>query len=1581
MKVYLDNGSLIVGTQRLPRGQYKLSVIGDKVNIIEISTKQSMFSNGPVLVTSLKKKDGTPYVSGNEFEALVTNFFNLTLDDSTVAPLPPDVSAQLTRMEDEINRLKTHPGSLGGNIYSYNGGTAPTLADSKPGYYLTMHDMQSPQNIVLPSNVPSGAVLSINNQQGSDTPVLTFSNEPGGTIDGVTVDRETIPDSSIVFLIKTDSGWTTGFSGLIPKSLDTIIEAIKLKLTSSIHTISDIEAALRDKLHTFAEIRNEGFIQDTKMNKPGKTVYPAKQIEVSDPLTLGFDQSSKKATLGIEASKFTELIKMYGANGRVRFDDSSKHFFFEVLQNGAWVKKMEVGASIIVDTVKFIESPFKPNVKPGELGMYSKMVTVPSHDGSAQPHQALRPFFVLENGEEVAAVGVWDDQLRIPQKDGSSEYAAFKSELTPIISEVDRLKTNLSPADALPTYAWRGRNVPVLPLTTVKKYKAYYIHTTVLSNNAQSINIPTGLDEGTILSIENNDRSNYLTIRPPLGETLNSNSGSYQAQPDTLSFFIKVGSDWVSAFSGVFPNTMSSLKSTIQTLLPNELNTIDEIAAQLKDRLHTFREIQNEFSSQLHTIQDLETDGFERDVFLYGFVDNKLVPTDKQWIINQSRLSEPLSIPAQNKGSKYLALAIPPMIEPLILNLKVDNNNEAFTSQYYTGNSIPKRILITNNKFDTSNIVRIEFEIGINKVVGTRVKHLGYGYVDSDSNPLDVDFGIATMTANEEVTVPAQNNGDKFLAIYIPSFIAALVSEIKIDTVAKETSQYNVVDLDKEYTVFIVKDALDTTSTYELAISYHSRDTVSGIELDDGIINIAGVRKINIKGAKLENQAANEVNLINGINIHMDAPDQQYGNAVANELIVMPPLNVWDDNSDPTRNNVARMEIKPGTFEPIAAPGYLGYVSGGQEIIGKIGTPEVHHKGSVWFDDVIVPGGSYIFTDKANKAYGIQDYSSDDPNVTGGVNFLVVFRVGLKGKAPDNGMIRIALANKGLTPFDNGVGYLNDVNGDPMAVERHYKVNEELSVLEIAGIVNAKGLTEFRCIIADDFTNDTIVLNDRTENGTCLMIQSIGHDKTKPGEKGKTGDALQQFELDTMQNIEFASHYFGVDRMTLAWVVRETIPIKVGPAKGSNVMADGFSLYNLYPMRAGVQNGYVALADDGVNVCDFYFGKIFDSEETMMLRGKTIDVTATIVDKDNGFNVALMKWTGTPDEYTQAIYANRNNDALVFNTGWSESDTMFIPEDSVSGDHSQKKTFTVPSDANNYAIVIYPVEEQRPVKLKLKELKVDVNPAFTGFALKAPELANELHLEYDNEYKEFIQDNQDYASLRYTLNNTPADGLPMPCGIPGKGKALISLDNTVNTVVGSGAKGGEGAIKFDVDGTATINTDLLIWNEKSTPNTVTFWWAEVSADGQTFTKIADSETTFTVPKNSNRTKFKMKTFTLQAETGDRIALRASASVADGAYIESTSPSSPMVITKINFKELVDSSDAPLFVLPEDFNQNDFDINPVNNKISIPALGELSDRLDNIDDEIRLTEKAKQQGWYIELDVTDDGVPVLSPKKK
>ena len=154
-----------------------------------------------------------------------------------------------------------------------------------------------------------------------------------------------------------------------------------------------------------------------------------------------------------------------------------------------------------------------------------------------------------------------------------------------------------------------------------------------------------------------------------------------------------------------------------------------------------------------------------------------------------------------------------------------------------------------------------------------------------------------------------------------------------------------------------------------------------------------------------------------------------------------------------------------------------------------------------------------------------------------------------------------------------------------------------------------------------------MVLEDRTDGGSCLLIQTL--DK-----ENKTGDALLQAENDLNLNLEFSSHYLGTYLMTIQGVIDySTAPVEGNPNESSK-LNDGFITNSFGTMTAGSENGYLLFKNS-----DFNFGKVFSAEKTKLLSGKKVILKGNIFNKSNFTTAALIKWKGKPDEYTTKFFS------------------------------------------------------------------------------------------------------------------------------------------------------------------------------------------------------------------------------------------------------------------------------------------------------------------------------------------------------
>lgn len=548
----------------------------------------------------------------------------------------------------------------------------------------------------------------------------------------------------------------------------------------------------------------------------------------------------------------------------------------------------------------------------------------------------------------------------------------------------------------------------------------------------------------------------------------------------------------------------------------------------------------------------------------------------------------------------------------------------------------------------------------------------------------------------------------------------------------------------------------------------------------------------------------------------------------------------------------------------------------------------------------IIPTGEYYSLNQAAGGVNVQDNTGGDTAVTGGELTRILGSVSFYGKASDAGNVKLWFEYKEPgNPLPASI--LEDVNGNPMVVERHYNQGDSLEVpLVIAGAMMATGQAPI--VMKVEASAGSFVVNpDQTL--ICVEQFSDGYE---------TSLASIEFQRRTGIESHAEIKQFSTTMLSLSDELYTDEPETSVPANYGYDFLNEFGVQNLTKIKAAISNNHLIISDDGV-IADFYIDAYLDNVKTSMLRGKTIDYDVTIKNPHDAYNLEVYKWTGKPDSAGR-VYDSRNNDALVLNDGFTLVKSKFIAEQPTGNATGVTDSVVVPTDAKNIFIILRPAVAQSPINLTLQEFKWGVPQPFRGYWETSRVNLNEQHLKYSENWAEFILTSHTIgaASLRYTINNTPSSGNPMPVGKLLKGAAPVEIDNTVNQVSGSADPQYDGGIKFLKDGEASISKSYNLWNEQGTDNTVTFWDVLIDADGNE-SKIDDSERTFTVPKNTGAPGviYSIPAYVVQVETGQRVAGRATSNKADGVYVQSQNISQLLVQTEIDFKELVaTSSDDP-----------------------------------------------------------------------
>ena len=587
--------------------------------------------------------------------------------------------------------------------------------------------------------------------------------------------------------------------------------------------------------------------------------------------------------------------------------------------------------------------------------------------------------------------------------------------------------------------------------------------------------------------------------------------------------------------------------------------------------------------------------------------------------------------------------------------------------------------------------------------------------------------------------------------------------------------------------------------------------------------------------------------------------------------------------------------IKPGSFEPMTAPSFLG----------KSNEIKVLDSGldiRVFCNDPITPYGMYFSPNNALEGINVQEDDDRDPNLGGQLTELLG-SVGFDQKAPKDGTIKLWFMY-----HQNGAylpdGYVNDMQNKPLIVERAFKAGDPMKVI-LSGAYYAQGVEAITMHVEHSFTGESIALNP----DQCLFC-------VNQFDEG-TGTSLARIEFLRRMGVQITSEVFKFDerfaQLSTAMAGINQPETEVNPGSGEEYLSQ-FGINNLTKIKAEIQNGILSISDNGTDIADFYLDYLVDNTRTSMMRGKQFTMKVDVSNQNSSMRMALMSWTGGKDVPSKVYDMRDGGGEISPGTGWTKVSDAFIAENPSGDLKVYELDVTIPNNSVNLAFIIYPSEAQSPMSLTVHEFSIKPKVNFTGYAEIDNYNLHEIHLTDSDEYLELGQNVQGYASLRYTLGYKPLSGYPMPMGEVIKGKAPLTLDKTRNVVAGSAARGGEGVLVAGEDGQVSISFDFLLWNEQDADAVVDFWlvlYQQGQNDGQE-TKIAGSEMQFTVPKNSTTHGIPkiQPSFLFEIEKGQAFGLRGSANKADGAYIESTKMADYMVKPIIDFKVITaDSSDS------------------------------------------------------------------------
>lgn len=665
----------------------------------------------------------------------------------------------------------------------------------------------------------------------------------------------------------------------------------------------------------------------------------------------------------------------------------------------------------------------------------------------------------------------------------------------------------------------------------------------------------------------------------------------------------------------------------------------------------------------------------------------------------------------------------------------------------------------------------------------------------------------------------------------------------------------------------VFPDATITEEADQNTVTINLSHSSSGIEVDDGLTNQVDVRKISTTSMGVAPVSNTEVNLEPYITI------AELGSSTStpleiNKMKLAYPLQY---NNDPDESKGAIVELQKGIYEPMGPPGYLAYYNDDAIVKAaeKTGDATIVN---LWFNDVIAPSGPYIEIKRNTKTFGLQEADELDPNVSGGTNYLLAFRVAFKGIAPNYGHVTIGL-------YDNANGeYLKDINATPLVVEQVFQKDETLTEMLLIGIVNAKGLIEFTCRLEHSWVDYDLVLSDFSENPTGLLIQAITTEN-------KTSKALLQFEEDIGKGIEFTSHYYGNNVADIKYALENMdIPNTEIPVNHNLVTHSDFHFHNASKMNVSVEKdlslnqNLFSFSDtgDGTKV-DFNIGRILSGEMSGLFRGHTATARAvfynTSTDPNQKYSLGAYKWVGEEDQYTQDIILSiDDNGEVTLADNWvliKEENAILPP--ALPTPNNAEMSFFVPNDVIHLAIIVYPTIPSSPSSGQIADVSIDADPAFTNYAINAPKEKGSLHLKHSDRFAHFRWETnkwENYASISTT-------GYEIYAGhkISGEAGDIVAVE--------------QGRFGFTDNGKATINAKVWVYPKLNIVGTTTILrlaWFVYRVNTNSWSEIPNSSKEIRIQQGGEKMLVTTPEIKIDFNSGDKMILKAFSSVNDAVEI-------------------------------------------------------------------------------------------------
>lgn len=638
-----------------------------------------------------------------------------------------------------------------------------------------------------------------------------------------------------------------------------------------------------------------------------------------------------------------------------------------------------------------------------------------------------------------------------------------------------------------------------------------------------------------------------------------------------------------------------------------------------------------------------------------------------------------------------------------------------------------------------------------------------------------------------------------------------------------------------------------------------------------------GVKTLNFKGAYIEDEGDGTVHVVPE---NAGGDGIEFTDSVTGEKFVPKKVSSLDKS------------VRISRFGSDNADFAVDIPNIAEGVFAKLGYPENvntnYHDGRPYYGAAWKHMRMYIGEDMQDKAWVIQDGANDDPNVTGGTDIRLGMFIKMMNPviASADGYVELKVID--VTTGDRLIGD----DGLPVAVRIDYKRGEYIKPELLIGSVKAKGQQKIAFEIDFSFPNQIVVLDP----GCAIYIQVV--DKTNV-----TGIAELMFCQHTGVIVDANALYYGSNWMNLAANLTKTKGELEFNAGDSEEMGNGLFISFLQKAKCKIDDNKLTVSDNGTDLPVFCVGQIADKMDANALHLKNLLTHVKIQNKDNAFVYALMKWTKN-ESATVPILTGYQNDQPEFADGWVKVADKFIAEDPTSDIHEDRNAFTVPDDAEQFAVILYPAVSQIPTELVLSDFEVDISPSFMKHYISTTFNTDQEKIEYDKYvYRSITKTPNGLGGFRYTINSAATK---MPFGIVSGGSEIVN-DRSWNSDGNTWPVEGDG--KFTRDGKVTLTFEALLYCGEKVPDggtsTCNIWLAKKQPDGS-FVEIPNSKYAFVCEKSySGAKKVASKEIKFDVKANDVVRVFAQSDIDDGCYLQSGVNGVPLLRLDITYDEIVE----------------------------------------------------------------------------